>query len=194
MSLATILGQSTSEHPLRKAFLRWQCRTRQMAMRDLAGRPDGSMVPELWVPGDDDSLGHIITILNKSSGYSVVAELEHLARKTHDPAQRRNQALQFLSATYYQKANEFSDILTATFPPQSPGAATIRNAETVRLVFDAYAQNFDLKCRVWRLTENNPLYRATIAHNALFNPALSPGTEVLGFEPDWDQSFADPGI
>lgn len=194
MSIAHVLGQSMSDSPLRMAFLRWQCRTRQIAMRENHGRPDDSMTPEVWLPDADEPMGHIITLLNKVPGHEVVPEMEHMARKTHDPAQRRENALRFLSATYYQKAGEFSDILTATFPPESPGAARLRAAETVRLVFDAYAQRFDLTCRVWRLTETNALHRATLAHNALFNPTLPPGTVVLGFEPDWAACSADPGI
>ena len=38
-SLASQFGQSFSNHPLRMGFLRWQCRVRQMAMRDKDGRP-----------------------------------------------------------------------------------------------------------------------------------------------------------
>ncbi|NNE79930.1 MAG: hypothetical protein HKN18_06615 [Silicimonas sp.] len=193
-SLGAALGQTHSSSPLRLAFLKWQCRVRQTAMRDLAGRPDESITPALYLPGADEPMGHVITVLNKAPGYSLVPEMAHMAAKTNDPAQRREQAITFFSATYYQKANEFSDILTATFPPASPGAATIREAESVRLVFDAYAQVFDLSCRVWRLAEHNPLFQATMAHNKLFNPALPPGTEVLGFEPDWDASTSDPAF
>lgn len=193
-SLGSILGQSISETPLRKAFLRWQCRVRQTAMRDTEGRPDDSIIPAVFLPGSQQPMGHVITVLNKSPGYSVTAELSHMAAKTHDPAQRRDQALRYFSATYYQKAGEFSDILTATFPPKSPGAATIRAAENVTLVFQAYGQRFDLACKVWRLASRNPLYQSTIAHNRLFNPDIHPETVVLGFEPDWQRSTSDPEI
>ena len=191
-SLGAILGQTMTDVPLRKAFLRWQCRVRQTAMRDTDGRPDDSITPAVILPGEAEPLGHIITILNKAPGYSVTAELAHMAAKTNDPAQRRDQALRFFSATYYQKAGEFSDVLTATVPPDSPGAATIREAENVRLVFEAYGQQFDLTCKVWRLAPQNPLYQSTIAHNRLFNPDIHPETVVLGFEPDWQNSTADP--
>ena len=193
-SIAAALGGSYSDAPLRKAFLKWQCRVRQIAMRDSDGRPDDGIMPALYLSGEDEPLGHIITLMNKTPGYSVTAELQHMAAKTNDPAQRRDQAIRFFSAAYYQKAAEFSDILTATFPPGSPGAATIREADEVRLVFDAYAQSFDLTCKVWRLAEHNPLYQSTMAHNKLFNPALHPDTEVLGFEPIWDRSSSDPEI
>lgn len=191
-TLGATLGQSYTDAPIRKAFLKWQCRVRQNAMRDRDGRPDDGITPALYLPDHDEPLGHIITILNKSPGYSVTAELNHMLAKTNDPAQRRDQAIRYFSATYYQKAAEFSDILTATFPPGSPGAATIREAGRVSLVFDAFAQRFDLSCRVWRLAANNPLHQSTMAHNMLFNPGLPPDTEVLGFEPDWAASTSSP--
>lgn len=192
MSLGAALGETYVEAPLRKAFLKWQCRVRQIAMRDNHGRPDDAITPALFLPGEPEAMGHIITLLNKSPAHSVTPEMQHIAAKTNDPAQRREQALRFLSATYYQKADTFADILTATFPPGSPGAETIRKAEQVRLVFSAYAQTFDLTCKVWRLAGHNPLYQATMAHNRLFNPSIPPDTEVLGFEPDWSASSSDP--
>ena len=192
--LGAALGETFSTSPLRLAFLRWQCRVRQISMRESAGRPDDAITPALHLPGEDEALGHIITVLNKSPGYSVTPEMLHMAKKTNDPAQRREAALTFFSATYYQKAGEFSDILTATFPPESPGAAKIRGAEKVDLHFDAYAQKFTLNCKVWRLAEHNPLHQATMAHNKLFNSAVPPGTEVLGFEPIWDKSSSEPEL
>lgn len=190
-SLASQLGQSYSDHPLRLSFLKWQCRVRQLNMRETDGRPDDAIMPAVYLNGEQEPLGHIITLLNKSPGYSVTPELEHMAKKTHDPAQRRDTALKFLSASYYQKAAEFSDILTATFPPGSEGAATIRRAKSCRLVFEAYAQRFDLSCKVWKLAPHNLLFKATMAHNLLFNPGLPPDTVVLGFEPDWSTSSSD---
>lgn len=191
---ARILGASMSEHPLRMGFLRWQCRCRQMAMRERDGRPDDAITPSLTLAGEARPLGHIITVLNKAPRHSVTAELSHMRARTNDPAQRREQAIRFLSAGYYQKPAEFSDILTATFPPGSPGAAAIRAAGEVTLRFDAYSQEFRLVCRVWKLAAQNPLCRSTLAHNALFNPTLHPETEVLGFEPDWERSHAAPEI
>ncbi len=190
-SLAATLGVSTP-HPLRTAFMKWQCHVRQLAARDSQGRPDDAIIPALTLPGESEPMGHIITVMNKAPGYSVTPELRHMAAQTNDPAQVRDTALRYLSATYYQKHKEFSDILTATFPPQSEGAAQIRDAGHCMLRFEAYAQRFDLTCKVWRLAAHNPLYQATIAHNALFNPTLPPGTEVLGFEPDWSGSSSEP--
>ena len=193
-SLATQLGQSFSDHPLRMTFLKWQCRVRQLSMRETDGRPDDAIMPAVYLDDGPEPLGHIITLMNKAPAFSVTPELQHMAKKTNDPAQRRDQAIRFLSATYYQKAAEFSDVLTSTFPPGSPGAATIRRAKSCRLVFEAYAQRFDLSCKVWKLAPHNLLHKATMAHNQLFNPGLPPDTVVLGFEPDWAASSSEtPG-
>ncbi|MEL7258254.1 MAG: hypothetical protein AAFN80_10495 [Pseudomonadota bacterium] len=193
-SLAAQLGQSFSDNPLRLAFLKWQCHVRQLSMRTNDGRPDDAIMPEVTPKGADAPLGSVITVMNKAPGYSVTPELQHMAAKTNDPAQRRQNALQFLSATYYQKAKEFSDILTATFPPGSPGAKILHEAGHATLVFEAYGQRFDLECKIWRLAPHNLLHQATMAHNILFNPTLPPATEVLGFEPDWEASRADPPV
>ena len=70
-------------------------------------------------------MGHIITLMNKSPGLlGYTPELLHMAKKTNDPGAAPRSGDPLLSRpAYYQKAAEFSDILTATFPPGSPGAA-----------------------------------------------------------------------
>lgn len=189
---ASLHGLGIADHPRRRAFLKWQCRVRQLAMREADGRPDDAITPALTLPGATAPMGHVITVLNRSPGYEVTSELRHIFARTNDPAQRRQSAIEFLSSAYYQKAAQFSDILTATFLPDSQAAGQIRAAQEVTLTFDAYAQRFDLVCRVWRLGSQNPLHAATMAHNALFNPTLHPDSIVLGFEPDWARSAAEP--
>ncbi len=191
---AALLGLNATTHPLRDAFLKWQCHVRQIAMRENEGRPDDAFTPALTLAGATEPMGHIITVLNKAPAHNQTAELNHMRLKTNDMAQVREAALRYLSATYYQKHKEFSDILTATFPPCSQGAATIRRSDIVTLTFEAYAQRFDLTCKVWRLLPKNPIAQATIAHNMLFNPDLPPDTEILGFEPDWAASTSDPKL
>lgn len=191
---AALLGMRGTRHRLGDAFLRWQCRVRQLTMRDNLGRPDDAVTPALTLPGAAEPMGHIITVMHKSAQYSKTPEFMHMVRRTEDPAQRREKALQFFSENYYQKAAEFTDMLTATFPPGSPGAEAIRAAGACRLDFAAYGQSFAVQTRVWRLTEPHPLHASTLWHNRLFNPGLPPDTVVLGFEPDWEASSADPAI
>ena len=187
-------GEARSSTTLRTAFLKWQCRVRQLAMRDNAGRPDDAITPALFLSGRDEALGRIVTVLNRAPAHSLTPEMTHMAARTNDPAQRREAALAYFSATYYQSAARFSDILTATFPPGSIMAARIRKAQRALLSFDAYAQRFTLSCRVWKLSPQNPFHEATVAHNTLFNPSLPPGIEILGFEPDWNMSTSAPEI
>lgn len=193
MSEGEVVRMMSANLALREFFMRWQCRVRQMIMREEAGRPGPAIMPEVTLPGAEAPLGSIITLICKSPQFSLTPELKHMALKTNDPALRREAALRYFAETYYQKAGEFSDILTATFPPRSPGAAELREAKRVTLTFEAFSQRFDLDCRVWLLGENNPLWQATFAHNRLFNPDLPGDTVILGFEPDWARSSADPG-
>ncbi|MGE4611123.1 MAG: hypothetical protein AAED33_06990 [Paracoccaceae bacterium] len=187
-SIAATLGQSYVDNPLKKSFLKWQCLTRQMMMRDNQGRPDDAITPALVLAGETEPMGNIITILNKLPSHSLVPEMKHMLRKTNDPAQIRESALTFLSETYYQKAMDFSDLLTSTFLPKSEGAEKIRAADRCTLIFNAYSQIWHLDCKVWFLTERNPLFEATLTHNRLFNTNLPDETVVLGFEPDWGRS------
>jgi hypothetical protein len=188
-----IVGTESANTALRDGFMRWQCRVRQIMMREGRGRPGDAITPALTLPGEDAPMGHIITVMSKAAQYSKTPEMRHMVRKTNDPAQRREAALTFFSEYYYQKAAEFSEILTATFPPASPGASSIRAAGHATLTFAAYNQRYDLACRVWTLAEHNPLHQATYWHNLLFNPELAADTIILGFEPDWSCSTADPG-
>jgi len=177
---------------LRDGFMRWQCRVRQIMMREGRGRPGEAISPAVTLVGAETPMGHVITVMSKAPQYSKTPEMRHMARKTNDPALRREAALTFFSEYYYQKAAEFSDTLTATFPPDSPGAAKIREAGRATLTFEAYNQRYDLACRVWTLAGNNPLHQATYWHNLLFNPGLAADTIILGFEPDWARSSAAP--
>ncbi len=97
--LGAVLGETFSDSALRKAFLKWQCRVRQIAMRENFGRPDDAITPALYLGQDEAPMGHVITLMNKAPGHSVTPEMNHMLAKTNDPAQRRDQALQFFSAT-----------------------------------------------------------------------------------------------
>lgn len=187
-----IVRMHSADRALRDAFLGWQCRVRQLMMREDMGRPGPGVMPAVIPAGAAEPSGHVITVLSKAPPYSRTPELRHMARRTNDPAQRREAALAFLSEAYFQTPAEFSDMLTATFPPGSPGAEMLREAGRVTLGFAAYSQRYDLDCRVWRLAGHNPLWQATYWHNLLFNPNLPADTVILGFEPDWGRSSADP--
>lgn len=187
-SLAHLLGSPEQNHPLRTQFMKWQCRVRQIAMREGQGQPGDAITPEVTVTGETEPLGAVITIMSKSLLHSKTPEMQHLFKQTNDPAQRRQKALEFFSENYFQKANEFSDALTATFAPNSTGAEKLTQAGQCSLFFDAFGHQFTLLCDVSDLGQGDPLYQATWWHNALFNPALPPDTQILAFSPDWEKS------
>lgn len=189
---ANVIRMESAGAALRDSFLRWQCRLRQMIMREQMGRPDEGVAPEATPHGAEAPIGRIITVLSKKPTASKVMEMRHMARRTQDPAQRRESALRFFSEMYYQNALEFSDMMTATFAPGAATAEALESARRCVLTFDRYAQRYDLRCRVWRLGEHNPLWQATYWHNALFNPNLPADLVILGFEPDWSDSTAEP--
>ena len=178
---------------LRESFLRWQCRIRQIAMRTHGGRPTSGMTPLASAVGTGAPVTRVVTVLCRRPEHSATMEFRHMARRTHDPTERRESALKFLAERYYQAASEFSDILTASFAPDSATAATLLDHRECRLAFEQFSQRFDVRCSVRRLSPNNPLREATFWHNLLFNPRLSAESIIVGFEPDWPRSeAADP--
>ena len=191
---SNVVRLDRANEQLRDHFLGWQCRIRQIATRSRDGRPTSGMMPLAFAAGADTPVAHIVTVLCKRPEHSVTMELRHMARRTHDPAERRENALTFLAERYYQSAREFSDILTASFPPDSATAATLLDHRECRLAFEQFSQRFDVHCTVRRLSRNNPLREATFWHNLLFNPRLTADCAILGFEPDWPRSETDPPV
>ncbi len=101
----------------RDHFLGWQCRLRQMAVRQAGGRPTSGMRPEVRLAGADTPLGSITTLIVRKEPREATAQFRHMVRKTQDPAERYDAALESLAAAYYQRPQEFSDELTALFGP-----------------------------------------------------------------------------
>ena len=189
---SNVLRLDRANEQLRDRFLVWQCRIRQISMRSHDGRPTGGMTPLVSATDKNAPVGRTVTVLCKRPEHSVTMELRHLARRTHDPAERRENALKFLAERYYQSPREFSDVLTASFPPGSDTAATLLEHRECRLAFEQFSQRFNVHCTARRLSRNNPLREATFWHNLLFNPGLSADCIILGFEPDWARSEIDP--
>ena len=186
------LDAKVQEGVLRDSFLYWQCRVRQISMRDNMGRPDDSIAPALTLAGEMEPMCRVITLLSKVSQYSKMPEIQHIIKSTNDPEERRRKAVEFFSETYFQNTREFSDTLTAIFPPNSPGAKEICRAGTCTLSFAGYGQQFDIFCKVWALSSEDPGFQVSWCHNLLFNSRLHPEVEILCFEPNWGSSSGKP--
>lgn len=187
-----IVRLDSANQRLRESFVKWQCRVRQIAMREGGGKPSDGMMPALRLSQDGEPVGHIIAVMSKAYDFSKTPEIRHMVRKTADPKARRESGVKFFSEYYYQKPHEFADTLTATFPPHSEGAQKILDAGSCWLKFEQFNQGYDLACRPYRLGDNDPLFQSTFWHNLLFNPALPGDTVILGFEVDWAASTANP--
>ena len=150
-TMGEVIRLEAAQAALRDHFLGWQCRLRQMAVRQAGGQPTSGMRPTLVLPGETD-VGYEITVLVvRRAPEKSTAEFRHLVQRTHDPAERYKNALKHLAATYYQRPQEFSDELTALFGPGSELAGRLLDTGRCRLHFEQYSQRYALLCRVdWR--------------------------------------------
>ncbi len=185
---------AVSPDALAQAFLGWQCRIRQQAMRRDGGRPSSAMRPEVFVGGGASSLGRIVVLIVKSDWEEPAARFRFMAEKTHDPADRYDAALKFLQADYYQKPQTFSQELTALFRAESGWLERLMSAERCVLSFEQYGQEYRLVCSVRALDEDEGGYQLTYWHNRLFNPAMPGDVRVLGFMPNWSAAEVNPGV
>lgn len=186
----TVIRHQAAQAALRQQFLKWQCKARQNAVRMQGGRPSPSMRPMVMTEGR--ALGQITIMINRREPYSRTSEFRHMVLRTPDPRARLDSALELLAEDYFQRANEFSDRLTALFGPDDPLVDHLVEQGACHLEFNQPRQRYTLPCSVTDLPEQDPAYQATYWHNHLFNPALPPGVRVLAFNPDWSTAEADP--
>ena len=202
MDLAPFLGQnwlkmrySIMAKPaeiIRDDFLAWQCRIRQIAMRQAGGCPSPGMRPRL-LDRQGSELAPAITILIVPKEPEDSTEFFRFqVLKSSDPRDVYERALSFLQADYFQKPDSFSDRLIAVFPGGSPLASALLTETQCILHFDQFSQSYLLPCTIAALAPGDAAYAAAVWHNRLFNPSL-PGTlHVLGFQPHWASAEADP--
>lgn len=175
---------------LRRAFFGWQCRLRQIAVREHGARPTSGMRPVLEVAAR--RVGPITVVLNKQDGGKTAVEFRFMVRKTQDPADRYDAALRHLAAAYYQRPDSFCDRLTALFAPEAELPAQISGRSDCVLSFAQFHQTWRLPCAAQLLDPDAAEYQATYWHNALFNPRLPGTVQVVAFAPDWAHAEADP--
>ena len=63
--MTEVLRLDSANQMLRENFLRWQCRTRQICVREREGKPDDAMLPAVYIDDAKEPLGHIITVMSK---------------------------------------------------------------------------------------------------------------------------------
>ncbi len=181
----------TQAEGLQQRFLGWQCRLRQIAMRQGEGQPSDGMQPRVLLREGGHYSTSITVLINRWSAESDAGQFRHLVQKTHDPADRFVNGLKFLSATHYQRPHEFSDELTALFQSGGLLVRALLAKRACTLVFSQFSAAYTLPCTVRRLDEDTPAYQATYWHNRLFNSRMPDDVIVLGFKPDWNKASSE---
>ena len=175
---------------LRDDFLAWQCRIRQIAMRQDGGCPSPGMRPRvLNTNGRELSPALTVLIIARDSSESTDF-FRFQVMKNADPRELYERALTYLQADYFQRPAEFGDLLTAALPPKSEVAATLIRDGRCVLEFDQFSQRYRLPCAAFETEAGEAIREATLWHNRLFNPSLPDDVLVLGFRPDWRSAEA----
>ncbi len=177
-------------HDLNSHFLTWQCRIRQIAMREDGGRPSPGMCPRVLTADGEELASNIVVLLIRESPAESTEFLKFQVKKHNSPEDIYNKALTFLQSTHYHRAIEFSDEMTGLFAASSPLVERLLIEGKCVLAFEQFGQKYSLPCRIRQLDPNEPSFQATIWHNRVFNPNLGDDVAIVGFQPDWDEAIA----
>jgi hypothetical protein len=170
---------------IRDGFLAWQCRIRQIAMREEGGRPSPGMRPRVLDTAGGELASALTVLLVPEEPAESTAFIRFQVMKTQDPRDLYERVLAYLQADYFQQPLAFSDRLTAVLPAASPLADRLVAEGTCTLEFDQLRQVYRLPCTVALLKEGDQRREASLWHNRAFNPALPDDALVLEFTPDW---------
>ena len=185
-----IVRMGPAAEKVRDDFLHWQCRIRQISMRDGAGRTSPGMRPAVYTEDGGELHPGLMIVIHKQEPEHTTSLFRHQVLKTQDPVERWEKAIEHMAAGYFQKASEFDDRMTALFGPNAPIGNALVNHARAWLDFAEFGQSFRLLANVVELPEHDPLYQSTYWHNRLFNPNMPAGIRILLFAPDWRRAQA----
>ena len=169
----------------REDFLAWQCRIRQIAMRQDRGRPSPGMRPRLRDASGRELAPALTVLIVPRDPAESTDFFRFQVLKTPDPRDLYECALTYLQADYFQQPAEFGDVLTAVLPAKSELAARLIRDGRCVLEFAQFSQSYRLPCAAFAAEAGEAIREATLWHNRLFNPVLPDDVLVLGFRPDW---------
>jgi hypothetical protein len=173
---------------LREEFVGWQCRLRQLSVREGLGRPSSGMRPRVTTLEGAELAPAITVLVMRQEPDESTKQFRFEVQKTQDPVERYDKALEILSAWYYQRPREFSDVMTGLFGPASALADQLLLHRRCELEFIEYGRGYRVRCSVLELAEDDRFFQATYWHNRLFNANMPAGVRVLSFTPDWTHS------
>ena len=181
-----------SNSELKNSFIAWQCRLRQIAVRDHGGVPMPGMRPRVASLKGDILLPEMTVLLVPKAPKESTAFFRFQLQRTHDHRQAFEAGLKYLAGDFYQLPELFGDEITAVFTKGSRSAQHLIKQRTVLLDFEQYAQRYRMACAVKRLPARDVSREASLWHNRLFNPHLGNDAEVLSFKPNWKNAMAEP--
>lgn len=179
---------------MRDAFLGWQCRIRQIAMREYGGQPLPGMQPRVSTRSGKSLAPALIMLLLPAEPRESTAFFKYQVQKTNEPQKARDAGIGYLGAEFYQLPELFSDAMAAIFQPASSLAAQILKAKEVVLDFEQFSQSFRMFCAVRRLGKKDEAREAALWQARIFKRDLANDCDVLGFTPDWTSANADPPV
>jgi hypothetical protein len=177
---------------MRDAFLGWQCRIRQIAMRDYGGQPLAGMRPRVATRSGALLAPALVVLLIPRETTESTAFFKFQVQKTNEPQKTLEAGVAYLGADFYQLPELFSEETVAVFQPGSGLAADISAAREVLLDFEQFSQSFRMFCRVRRLARKEAAREAALWQARIFNRDIPNDSEVLGLRPDWKNAHAEP--
>jgi hypothetical protein len=180
-----VLNIETAAAKLRDEFLGWQCKLRRQAMRGAGGRPSDGMRPQVFDAAGDVIADALTVLLARTDSATIAKGFEFQFKCTHDPLDRYEKAVAFLSADYYQQPGNFTGVTTALVGAGTAMLQRLLDNRQCTLVFRQFSQGYRVPCNVQILAPEDSVFKATYWHNAMFNPNLPPDVVVVAFVPDW---------
>lgn len=188
--LDNIILLEPAAQALRDEFLGWQCRIRQLAVREEGGRPNSGMRPRVARLEGGEIVPAITVLIVPQEPWDSAQLFRHQYLKTQDPVERYDKALEITAASYFQHPREFSDVMTALFAAESGLADSLLQLGRCVLEFSQYSQSYRIPCAIDELAQDDGFYQATYWHNSMYNPNIPAGARVLTFTPDWSRASA----
>src|SRR3546814_10654768 len=100
--LDNIILLEPAAQALRDEFLGWQCRIRQLAVREEGGRPNSGMRPRVVVLEGRELVPAVTVLLVPEAPWDSAQLFRHQYQKTQDPVEGYDKALGINAAAYFQ--------------------------------------------------------------------------------------------
>ncbi len=178
---------------LRDDFLAWQCRIRQIAMRQDGGRPSPGMRPRVLDASGREVAARLTVLLVPKDPEEATSFFRFQAGKSHDAREIYERALAYFQADYFQTPATFSDQLLAVLPaapsprprwsPEQDACSSSSNSARPTVCRAAFP----------RSNQGTRPAMPRFGITACSIPLCPTTVHVVAFQPDWASARANPG-